>query len=67
MYRVALHLDPNNVEAHFNMGVAFADAQIFDEAVTEWQRVIELDPDGTAAQVCRDNIQMINEFSYNFV
>lgn len=62
MYRVALHLDPSNVEAHFNMGVAFADAQIFDEAIAEWQRVIELDPDGQAAQVCRDNIQMINEF-----
>ncbi len=62
MYRVALHLDPNNVEAHFNMGVAFADAQIFDEAINEWQRVIELDPDGQAAQVCRDNIEMINEF-----
>ena len=62
MYRVALHLDPNNVEAHFNMGVAFADAQIFDEAIVEWERVIELDPEGQAAQVCRDNILMINEF-----
>lgn len=61
-YRRALALDPDSVEAHFNLAVAFADAQIFDEAVREWQKVIELDPEGEIAQICRDNIDMINEF-----
>ena len=62
MYRRALAIDPDSVEAHFNLAVAFADAQIFDEAVREWQKVIELDPRGAIAQICRDNIDMINEF-----
>jgi tetratricopeptide (TPR) repeat protein len=58
----ALELDPGSVEAHFNLGVAFADAQIFDEAIREWQKVIELSPDSDAAQTCRENIRMIEEF-----
>ncbi len=62
MYRRALAIDPDSAEAHFNLAVAFADAQIFDEAVREWQKVIELDPEGAIAQICRDNIEMINEF-----
>ena len=62
MYRQALAIDPDSAEAHFNLAVAFADAQIFDEAVREWQKVIELDPEGAIAQICRDNIEMINEF-----
>ena len=62
MYRQALVVDPDSVEAHFNLAVAFADAQIFEEAVREWQKVIELDPKGAIAQICRDNIDMINDF-----
>ena len=62
MYRKALSIDPDSVEAHFNMAVAFADAQVFDEAIEEWQKVIALDPQGEIAQICRDNIDMINEF-----
>ena len=62
MYRKALSIDPDSVEAHFNLAVAFADAQVFDEAIEEWQKVIALDPQGKIAQICRDNIDMINEF-----
>jgi superkiller protein 3 len=62
MYRKALTLDENSVEAHFNLGVAFADAQLFDEAIREWQQVIAIAPKGDIAQICRDNIDMINEF-----
>jgi tetratricopeptide (TPR) repeat protein len=62
MYRVALHMDPDNVEAHFNLGVAFADGQVFDEAVREWEKVIELSPGSAAANICKENILMINEF-----
>ena len=61
-FRRALEIDPTSVEAHFNLGVAFADAQIFDEAIREWEKVIELSPDSDAAQTCRENIRMIQEF-----
>jgi tetratricopeptide (TPR) repeat protein len=62
MYRRALEIDPESVEAHFNMAVAFADAQIFQEAIREWREVIRLEPDGRIAQVSRDNIQMIEDY-----
>lgn len=61
-FQRALEIDPASVEAHFNLGVAFADAQIFDEAIVEWQKVIELSPDSDAAQTCRENIRMIEDF-----
>jgi tetratricopeptide (TPR) repeat protein len=61
-FRRAIALDPESVEGHFNLGVAFADAQIFDEAIREWRIVIELSPDSDAAQTCRENIRMIQEF-----
>ncbi len=62
MYRKAILLDAATVEGHFNMGVAFADAQIFDEAIREWELVIESAPESPAAQICRENIEMIREF-----
>jgi tetratricopeptide (TPR) repeat protein len=61
-FRRAIELDPGSVEGHFNLGVAFADAQIFDEAIREWQMVIELSPESDAANTCRENIRMIEEF-----
>jgi len=62
MYTTALGLDPNYVEAHFNLAVAFADAQIFDEAIREWRKVIEIAPESAAAKTSGENIRMIEEF-----
>ena len=62
MYRSAIVLDARSVEGHFNLGVAFADVQMFDEAILEWQEVIAIDPTGAVAQMCRENIQMMSEF-----
>jgi tetratricopeptide (TPR) repeat protein len=36
----ALELDPTNADAHFNLGVMFADATMYREARTEWERVV---------------------------
>lgn len=47
----ALELDPDNVNAHFNLGVLFADANLFGEAQAEWERVVELAPEGDPARV----------------
>ncbi len=55
----ALELEPNSPDAHFNLGVLFADANLFGEARAEWERVVELDPDGAAGQLARENLERI--------
>jgi cytochrome c-type biogenesis protein CcmH/NrfG len=55
----ALSLDPDNADAHFNLGVLFADANLFHEAAVEWNRVIEIEPDAPASQLARDNLERI--------
>jgi tetratricopeptide (TPR) repeat protein len=55
----AIELEPKSPDAHFNLGVLFADANLFGEARTEWQRVVELDSDGPAGQLARENLERI--------
>lgn len=55
----ALELDPDNADAHFNLGVMFADANLFGEARTEWQKVLDTDPDGPAGKLAQENLDRI--------
>jgi tetratricopeptide (TPR) repeat protein len=55
----ALELDPDNADAHFNLGVLFADANLFGEAQVEWERVLELAPDSPAGALARNNLEQI--------
>jgi len=55
----ALEIDPDNPDAHFNLGVLFADANLFGEAAVEWHRVLELDPNGAAGELARENLARI--------
>jgi len=55
----ALELDPKNADAHFNLGVLFADANLFREAAVEWNQVIEDEPDGPASKLARENLDRI--------
>jgi tetratricopeptide (TPR) repeat protein len=55
----ALEIDPDNENAHFNLGVMFADASMFGEARTEWERVLELAPDSPAGALAKQNLQDI--------
>ena len=43
-YRRALEIDPGCVEARFGLGVLFARAGIYEEAIREWQRALRADP-----------------------
>jgi len=54
----ALELDPNNADAHFNLGVMFADATMFREARAEWQRVAANDT-GPAKALAEQNLEKI--------
>lgn len=54
----ALELDPDNADAHFNLGVMFADATLYREARTEWERVAA-GPDGPAKALAVQNLEKI--------
>jgi len=62
LYRKALKIDPRNQEAIYNMGVAFADAQIYREAINYWQRVVAIDSSAVIAQSARSSIQVLQDF-----
>jgi hypothetical protein len=49
------------VQAHFNLGVYFANLGRFGEAIREWREVVEIEPEGDVARVCRGNIALIEE------
>lgn len=55
----ALELDPENADAHFNLGVMFADANLFGEARTEWEKVLETAPEGPARTLAQENLDRI--------
>jgi tetratricopeptide (TPR) repeat protein len=54
----ALELDPENMDARFNLGVLFADATLYREARTEWERVAA-GADGPARTLARQNLEKI--------
>jgi cytochrome c-type biogenesis protein CcmH/NrfG len=56
----ALELDPGNPDAHFNLGVLFADANLFGEAWVEWQAVLRSAPEGGPAyNLAQENLERI--------
>lgn len=54
----ALELDPSNQDARFNLGVLFADATLFREARTEWEKVAA-GPNGPAKELAAQNLERI--------
>lgn len=44
-YRMVKEIDPNDVTAYENMGVIYANRGEYEQAVSQWQKVIELNPD----------------------
>ena len=44
LYQRALAIDPNSAQAHYNLGLAFAETKVFKEAVVEWQKVVASTP-----------------------
>jgi tetratricopeptide (TPR) repeat protein len=51
-YEKAVQLNPDYVEAHFNLGVVLAQTLGPAQAIPQWQRALELKPDfGPARQM----------------
>ncbi|HKW12864.1 MAG TPA: tetratricopeptide repeat protein [Candidatus Krumholzibacteria bacterium] len=62
MYKQALAIDPNSSQAHYNMGLAFAEQKIFGEAVREWQIVIKNDPNSDLGKTAAENVKIIQQY-----
>ena len=48
--------------AYFTMGVAFADAGIYREAIRMWKKVVEIAPDSQEAASARESIEVLQKF-----
>ena len=48
--------------AYFTMGVAFADAGIYREAIRMWKKVVEIAPDSPEAASARESIDVLQKF-----
>jgi len=59
LLRQALEQDPDHQLAHFQLGVAFAEARLFEEAVTEWQAVVAAGPQTAEGQQAQENLQRV--------
>ena len=59
-YNKALKIDDKCVEAHFGLGVTFARADLYREAIVEWETVIRLDPKHRLVDMAKKNIKDAN-------
>ena len=59
--RLAIATHPRSYCAYFTLGVAFADAQIFREAIRSWEKVVEFAPDSPEAQSASESITMLQQ------
>ena len=56
---------PNSYCAYFTLGVAFADAGIYRDAVRMWQKVITLAPESPEAVSAKESIEVLEKFIGN--
>jgi len=61
-YRMALSVDENATHALYSIGIAFADAGIFREAVRYWTRVSQLEPDSELGRSASENVELLQKY-----
>ena len=54
--------DPKAHCAYFTLGVAFADASMFRDAIKAWQKVVELAPKSPEAESATESIKLLQEY-----
>jgi len=62
LLRKLLVAKPNAHCAYFTMGVAFADAGLYRDAIRMWQRVVELAPESAEAVSARESIDVLAKY-----
>ena len=53
---------PRSHCAYFTMGVAFADAGLYRDAIRMWKKVVELSPGSAEAQSAKESIDVLERF-----
>jgi len=53
---------PNSHCAYFTMGVAFADAGLYRDAIRMWKKVVQIAPASTEAQSAKESIDVLERF-----
>ena len=61
-YRKALRLNPDAAHALYSMGVAFADAGMFREAVKYWTRVSQIEPSTELGKSAAENVELLQRY-----
>jgi tetratricopeptide (TPR) repeat protein len=62
MLRELIAKNPRAHCAYFTMGVAFADAGIYRDAIRMWKKVVELAPDSPEAVSAKESIDVLEKF-----
>lgn len=57
----ALAVAPDHPQPRFYLAVFFWESRMYREALREWERVVELDPDGFLSRKARENIAMLQK------
>ena len=57
----ALAVAPDHPQPRFYLAIFFWESRMYREALREWERVVELEPDGFLAQKARENIVMLQK------
>lgn len=60
--RAVIAKNPRAHCAYFTLGVAFADAGIYRDAIRMWKKVIELAPDSPEAVSAKESIDVLEKF-----
>jgi Flp pilus assembly protein TadD len=58
-FKKILEINPNNADAHNNLGIAFAQKDEVNEAISQFQEALRLNPNNTNAQQNLEKVQAI--------
>ncbi|MBN1504433.1 MAG: tetratricopeptide repeat protein [Candidatus Eisenbacteria bacterium] len=61
-YKLAVEADSTFAEGYYYIGIAFADAGMYREAVREWEKILAVAPGTEAARNAQDNINALKTF-----
>jgi cytochrome c-type biogenesis protein CcmH/NrfG len=62
MLRDIIQKKPGSYCAYFTLGVAFADAGIYRDAIRAWKKVVELAPASPEASSAKESIDILSKF-----
>jgi tetratricopeptide (TPR) repeat protein len=61
LYLRSMELEPKNQLPYYLLGVAFADAGIYREAIREWEKVVAIDPETEAGRSAAESIDVLRK------